>query len=333
MNESLKEMMYHIYGASRTHLLYCAVKMEIIDHLADKAMDAKQLSVLTNTKEDLLYRFLRSLRSMRVLEQNDQIFSVTELGSTLKSNSKHSLKHYLLAMAHETLEQPLLYLDHSLRTGETAFNHVYGKPIWEYVRTNAADAGTLFDKAMKDLSSLFLKELTYDYSNFNRIIDVGGGNGHYLISVLQQNPNSTGIVFDVEGAIENAKAEIEKSDVKKRCSTKAGDFFESVPEGGDCYILRHIVHLFDDQRAIKLLSNIRNVMKADSKLIILEQAIFDCFGADQKTVVDMIIFASSGGKTRTKDELEELGAKVSLKMQMCGELKDCGEIIVEFVPV
>ncbi|RWS21163.1 hypothetical protein B4U80_11917, partial [Leptotrombidium deliense] len=328
-----KEMMSLIVASTKSHLIYCALKLDIVNHLYKQPMDAKQLSVITKTKPDFLYRFLRSLCSLRILQENEKrIFSVTELGSTLKSDTNNSLNNYLQLMEDESIQKSLLHLDHSIRTGQPSFEHLYGTKYYEFIRKNA-DKGRVFDSAMQEFENIKSVTAEYDYTEFKHIIDIGGGNGHFLISILERTPNATGMVFELEAGVKNAKVEIKKRNIEKRCTTKVGNYFESIPSGGDCYIMKHILHNLEDDELVKVLSNVRKAMKKGSKLLIMEQIIFDLNGPDPKTEFDMLMLVLYGGKSRTKDEIEEICATVMLKLQRCVELKESGEIIMEFTAV
>ncbi|RWS20548.1 O-methyltransferase-like protein, partial [Leptotrombidium deliense] len=246
-----------IFAANQSFLVLCAVKLDVVEHLFENPMDAKQLALVTNTQPNLLHRFLRSLCSLNILEENKNgQFCVTKLGSTLKSGTPNCIKNNLKLYVDQN-PQPMMFLDHTLRTGETAFDSIFKMPYFEYISKNEEIAKVFADamaeQAISFKSNVFLSE--YDYSVFNHIIDVGGGKGHSLLSILHKTPNVRGTVFELEACIEKANEEIKLNGLEKRCVTVTGNFFDSVPEGGDCYILQNILHDWNDTKATKILVN------------------------------------------------------------------------------
>ncbi|RWS20440.1 methyltransferase-like protein [Leptotrombidium deliense] len=335
MNEEVKEMLDIIFSAHRTYVLMCADKLDIIEHLYEIPMDSQQLALVTNTKPDLLRRFLRVLCSLKILEENTNgQFTVTKLGTTLKSGTPNCLKNYF-NLVNGFHPEPMMLLDHTLRTGEIAFDKIYKMPFFEYIRLDNEHSKT-FDDAIKEQDRAFKSDTfvsNYDYSGFNHIVDVGGGNGSFVLSILNKTPNARGTVFDVEGCMQLAKREIKRSGLESRCTAVAGNFFDSVPANGDCYILQNILHDWEDSKALKILANIRKIMKCDTKIIIIEDMVRDNGEYGMSGMFDMILMTYFGAKTRTKKEMEELCTKAMLKMHECLEFKDVGFIMMVFTLV
>ncbi|RWS26922.1 methyltransferase-like protein [Leptotrombidium deliense] len=333
--QRMKQAMDLIYGASRSFMVYTAVKLEIVDHLFQRPMNAEQLAVLTNTKPELLYRFLRALVSIRILDENEnKMFSVTELGLMFKSGHENSVKNFML-MVNELIPQTLATLDNTLQKGEHPFEHVYGMSYFDYISKNAYHRN-VFDDAMQEYAKVCRYDLLpekYNYGNFKHIVDVGGGLGDFLISILQKYENVTGTVFDVKDCIEKANIEIAKNNLQNRCSTKVGDFFDCVPGDADCYTLRGVLHNWDEKNAFKILCNIRKVMKTNSKLLIIEETVPETNEPHVSNEFNVVILAFSGGEARTKSKLKELGAKAMLRLDNFVEIEECCMSMIEFSPV
>ncbi|RWS20647.1 methyltransferase-like protein, partial [Leptotrombidium deliense] len=173
-------------------------------------MNAIQLAQLTETKPEFLYRFLRWLSTLGILSENEEhLFSVTELGLCLKPGTENCVKS-IAVFPMEPSPMPLSQLDYCLRTGEPAFDHLHGMSYFEYLHNNP-DSRALFDEGMDQYAKVANTSMLvtgYDYTGFNHIIDLGGGNGKFLIEILKQTPNAKGTVLEIESAIETAKKAI-----------------------------------------------------------------------------------------------------------------------------
>jgi SAM-dependent methyltransferase len=192
---------------------------------------------------------------------------------------------------------------HSVQTGSPAFNHVFGTVLFEYLHRNA-EAADAFNGGMTDVSSMlaYAVLMAYDFSRIPSIVDIGGGQGKLLRSIVQINPEIKGIVFDLEPAIEIAKQHLGSDACSGRCSAVAGDFFDSVPEGADAYILCGVIHDWDDHHSIRILKNCRRAMNGNGRLLLVETVVpesgVNCFG----NLLDLNMLVMTGGRERTKSE-------------------------------
>ncbi|RWS21187.1 hypothetical protein B4U80_11911 [Leptotrombidium deliense] len=237
-------------------------------------------------------------------------------------------------MEMEYSERVISKLDHTLRTGEVAFDNYYGISYFDFLRKNEK-VGKIFDKSMSEMAIACHYDLLvteYDYSPFNHIVDIGGGNGHFLISILEKTPNAKGTLFDVESCIEAARMKISSSSVSDRCTTVAGSFFDVIPANADCYILQRILHDWDDENALKILLNVKKQMKVGSKLLFIEEVICNQ-GSNVNKLYDIIMLAYFGGKTRTMEEIKQLFSKANLKLERSKEIKQCDMFIMQFTSV
>jgi hypothetical protein len=165
----------------------------------------------------------------------------------------------------------LLY---SVQTGKPAFDHLYGKPIFDWYAEHPEEA-RIFDAAMTGFHGEETQKIidAYDFSQFQTVVDIGGGNGSVLLPLLQRNSSVRGILFDLPGVIERARPGLAKAGLAGRCQAVAGNFFESVVAGGDCYLMRHIIHDWTDEQSLTILRNIRKVIPANGKLLVIEMVI------------------------------------------------------------
>jgi len=198
----------------------------------------------------------------------------------------------------------LLY---SVQSGKTAFDHIYGKPIFEHLSENPESAA-IFDQAMTSVHGRETGPLVeaYDFSDIKTIADIGGGNGTLIAAVLDRHPGMNGILFDLPHVVERAVPALEEAGLSQRCQTASGDFFESVPVGADVYLMRHIIHDWDDDKAVKILTNCCNALPAGGKVLIAESVVEPGNNPSFAKLLDLTMMVLPGGKERTADEYREL---------------------------
>jgi hypothetical protein len=198
----------------------------------------------------------------------------------------------------------LLY---SVRTGEPAFDRIFGQPLFTFFSQHPEQASN-FDKAMvgshgRDTAAMLD---AYDFSEFTTVVDIGGGNGSTLSAILGRHPHLHGTLFDLPGVIERASVTIEKAEVSDRLQRVGGDFFQTAPSGADAYVLRHVIHDWDDERALRVLKNVRHAMKTSGRLLLVETVIpagnEPCFAK----LLDITMMVVPGGKERTEKEYGDL---------------------------
>ena len=249
--------------------IYVAAQLGIADLLADGPRESVALAAATKTHAPSLKRVLRLLASVGVFaEVEGGAFALTPIGECLRAGSFRSTALLFTG--------PLVWgswgaLLHTVRTGETALNHVFGMGSFEYMAQHPDDAAT-FDEAMAAFTSMVALAVTaaYDFSPFRTVIDVGGGNGALLAGILKANPALRGVVFDLPRVVDGAAKQIAAAGLAERCHAVGGDFFESVPTGGDAYVMKHVIHDWDDARAHKILTACHRAMGPRAKLLIVE---------------------------------------------------------------
>jgi isoprenylcysteine carboxyl methyltransferase (ICMT) family protein YpbQ len=297
-----------ICGFWVSRAIYIAAKLGIADYLQNQPKTAEELAALTDTHAPSLYRLLRALTSVGVfVEDNNHRFGLTPLAATLQSQARYSLR--FMAIAELGSEHYLGWgnLMHSIKTGETAFNHAAGMSIWDYYSQHPEDSKS-FNRAMTDVTATVIEAVleSYDFSSFNTVVDVGGGRGHLIAAILKTNSTLKGILLDLPAVIEDAPAQLVANGVAERCVLVAGSFFESIPVGGDAYLLKWIVHDWDDAQAIAILKNCHQAMPDNSKLLLIEQVISPKNGLSFAQLMDLNMLVTMGGRERTAAEYRSL---------------------------
>ncbi|BAZ23677.1 O-methyltransferase family 2 [Kalymmatonema gypsitolerans NIES-4073] len=294
------------YWISRA--LYAAAKLGIADLLKDGPKSCDHLASSTGTNAGSLYRLMRALASVGIFALDEQeSFTLTPLATYLQSDAPNSIRAFAISFGEEHY-RAWGDIIHSIETGDSAFQNLYGMPVFQYYAQNA-QAGKTFDEAMTSVSATDKTEIPgeYDFSSIRKLVDVGGGRGSFIASILKANPTIEGILFDQPSVIEGAKSVLEAEGVSKRCELVAGSFFESVPSGGDAYILKYVIHLLDDERAIAILKNCHRAMLENGKLLLVERIIPPGNEPFWGKFLDIhMLIAISGGRERTKMEYEAL---------------------------
>jgi ubiquinone/menaquinone biosynthesis C-methylase UbiE len=288
--------------------IYVAAELGLADRVEDQPRTATELAVATGTHAPSLYRILRALANAGVFaEDEDGRFALTPLGASLRSNVPGSLRAF--ARLHLGGEHYLAWGDllYSVKTGENAFHHAFGVPLWQYYAQHPENAGT-FDEAMATLTEITRNAVltSYDFSSSGKIVDIGGGRGSLIASILKAYPDMRGVLFDMPRVIAWARHRFAEEGVVDRCDFVAGDFFESVPSGGDTYILKWIIHDWDAEHAIAILKNCHRAMAENGKLLLVETIIPHAGESHISKLLDLNMMVIAGGRERTGDEYEVL---------------------------
>ena len=288
--------------------LYAAIDLNIAEHINNGKCTLNQLAEATHTKPDPLFRLMRMLCAK-------EIFCLLDNGNyTLTSYSRvllegdGSIKYFLKSHLGKLHSELFTELDYTMRTGINASQKLFNEDIFSHVE-HTPEEQDLFIRGMSDGSELFAPVLlsSYSFSSFSHIIDIGGGHGSLLCNVLSKNKNPRATLFDSKHVIERASANIDSFDLKERIEIVTGDFFMKVPEGGDLYILKNILHDWDDEKCILILKNILNAMKKDSKLLIIETIIKNDNNYSFGKMIDILmLLGTENGRERTIDEFGKI---------------------------
>ena len=314
--------------------IYIAAKLGIADHLKDGAKSAEELAELTATHADSLYRILRMLAMVGIFYQTgENQFQLTPLSETLLSDAPMSLRESAIIEMGEVHYQAWGNLLHTVKTGDIAFDSHFGMNIWEYFEQHPQNAQT-FNRYMANSSAMMNEAVskTDVFADSRRVVDVGGGLGGMITAVLKANPQLEGTLFDAPSVVEKSKDFIAEKGLSERCQTVGGDFFESVPAGGDTYTMRWIIHDWEDAKSIRILKNIRSVMPENGKLVLAE-AVVPANGQPQYSkFFDLIMLTMTGGRERTASEYAALLEKGGFKLKRIVPT-DTFLSLIEAVPV
>jgi ubiquinone/menaquinone biosynthesis C-methylase UbiE len=312
--------------------IYVAVELGIADLLSDGPRTVADLAEASKTHAPSLYRVLRLLASEGVFaEADDGRFELTPKAAALRKDAGPA-RLMVLFLGRPASWQSAGSLSHTVRTGETAFDKVHGAGFFEYNRRHP-DIQLLFDQLMAAQTRPVARAVagTYDFSNTTSVIDIGGGRGALAIEILTAHPKLKGMVFDQPAVAEEAKEAIAAAGLNARCEAVGGDFFLSVPDGHDAYLLKYILHDWDDEQCVAILRSCRRAIKADGRLLVVEAVIPPgnelSFGKTQ----DINMLINVGGRERTKAEYGELYKAAGFELTRC--IPIMGELhIIEGVP-
>jgi len=308
-------MLQIISGFWISRAVYVIAKLGIPDILNSGPKTAEELASATNTDAPSLYRVLRALASVGVVNSEDGRFALNALTETLVTDAPGSLRWFAISELGQEHYPAWGNLMHSVRTGEIAFDNFFGVDIWKYFANNPEDAA-VFNDSMSGVTAVANEEILslYDFSGFNKIVDVGGGHGGLITSVLKKNPNLKGVLFDAPEVIEGAQTKIEAAGLADRLETASGNFFEAVPAGGDAYIMKWIIHDWDDQKSNTILRNIRNQIPANGRLILIDSVVPETNEPHFSKFIDLNMLVMTGGKERTEKEFQELLAAAGFRL-------------------
>jgi hypothetical protein len=292
--------------------LHLAAKLGLADRLKDGPRSAEELARATGTHAPSLRRLLRLLASRDVLaEQADGAFALAPLGEALRTDVPGSAHSMVKLFAGPRIHDNWKDLEYCVRTGEPAFRQRGVTDPFAEVLRNPEEAAD-FDAAMAVFTRFIAAAVAavYDFSGVGTAVDVGGGNGALLVGLLQANPHLRGVVFDRPSVMEAAAASITASGLADRCRATGGDFFQAVPEGGDAYLLKHVIHDWNDERAVTILRNCRRAMPAHARLLIVEGVypprIDSSLEGRGAAANDVNMLVATGGRQRSEAEFRAL---------------------------
>jgi hypothetical protein len=302
-------------GYWKAQAVSVAAELGLADLLRDEPRTPTQLAEATGTHAPALHRLLRALASLGVFTEDEQgRFALTPLAETLRGDVPGSLRAVAVMMGAEHFRcwGELLY---SVQTGRTAFEKLYGEPIFSYLAARPQAART-FDAAMVGIHGRETAAMldAYDFSGLGTLVDVGGGNGSLLSATLHRHPQLRGVLYDRPDVVERALPALKAAGLEERCRAVGGNFFESVPAGGDAYLLRHIIHDWYDEQALTILRNCRRVMPPHGKLLLVEAVIPPGNGPFWSKFLDLNMLVIPGGMERTEGEYRELLAGAGFRL-------------------
>jgi SAM-dependent methyltransferase len=295
------------FGLVTTQAIAGAASFGLADLVATAPKTADELAQATRTHAPCLVRLLRFLTSLGIfVEGADGKYRHTALSESLRNDAPRTLRAEAIMMGSDFMWRPWGDLRETIVTGQPAFDRVLGARGWDYLATHPDDAA-IFNAAMTSLSSVELSDILaiYDFSRFERIVDVGGGQGLLLHGILSANPRVRGVLADQPYVVSGAAAAL--GPIADRCETVAIDFFESVPEGADAYIAKHVIHDWNDHDAITILRNCRRAIRPDGTMLLIEFILKPPNQPDFARFADLqMLVTAPGGHERTQAEFHAL---------------------------
>lgn len=300
-------MLRMIAGFWLTQAIYVAAKLGIADLLEDGPKPTAVLANATRTHEPSLYRVLRTLASVGVFVEDDGRFGLTPMAVQLRRDVVGSLRPYAIMMGEQWVWQSLGQMLHSVRTGQSGFEHVFGAPPFDYYKAHP-DAARIGAEGLTSRSASENDAVVsaYDFANLRTIVDVGGGQGTLIMRILKANPLARGLLFDMPHMAELARPLLAQAGLTDRCEFQAGDFFASVPTGGDIYIMKKVLHDWDDDRALKILQNCRAAISPKGRLLLIELVVPDQNEPSFSKMLDLLMLTYVGGQERTEQVYRHL---------------------------
>lgn len=314
---SAQAMMQILTGQWISQAVSVVATLGIADLLVGGPRSAEELAAASSAHADSLYRLLRALASVGIFtETEERRFALTPLAECLRSDAPDSMRNWARLFSVPLFWRSWGELLHSVKTGETGLKRVFGMADpFGFLSEHPEDAA-VFDGAMNDLSRNHGPAIAeaYDFGQFSKILDVGGGHGALLISILRRYPRPRGVVFDLPHVIRGAEAEIRQAGLSDRCETVGGDLFESVPTGADAYLLKSIVHGFSDERALPILQNVRSGIRPEGRLLLVDFVVPPGNAASLSKLLDLQMLVIPGGRERTQQEFQQLFAGAGFRL-------------------
>jgi O-methyltransferase domain len=306
-----------IMGRFVSHLICAAAKLDLADHLKHGPRTVEELAAAADVQAPALYRVLRALASVGVFaETRDKRFKLTPLAATLQKAVPGSMRAAALMLGERYQEDSWARLLHGVKTGEIPFLSAHGVSYFEYLEKHPEELKT-FGEAMTSISTTENRAIAAacKFSGIRTLVDVGGGNGSLLATILKANPKLKGVLFDLPSVTARAKQDghLKAQGIAERCTLESGDFFEAVPKGGDAYLMKRTLHDWNDERCAKILANCRVAMSEKGRVLVVDSVIAPGNEPDRGKLLDMQMLII-GGRERTREEFVSLFRKAGLKL-------------------
>jgi hypothetical protein len=295
-------------GLTTAQVLHVVAELGIADLLTEGPRTSDELALATATHAGALYRLLRVAASLGILaESESRSFNLAPMGQFFRSDHPQSVRGWAVYTGGPVYWGTWQHLGHSIATGQSAFRHLYGMSLWEYMDGHP-EAQEIFDAAMTSRISAQRAAVVevLDFAPGSTIVDVGGGAGALLAAILCADPDARGILYDQPQVVSGADQILRSAGVTERCATIAGSMFESVPAGGDIYVLSSVVHDWDDEHAVEILRTCRRAMSTDARLVLVEQVVGPPNVPERVKTLDLHMLLMHGGQKRTEAEFEAL---------------------------
>lgn len=303
-------------GAWLAQALAVAAKLGVADLLAAGPQTPAEIGMATGTQAAAMHRMLRALAGAGVfVEDENGRFGLTPLAGPLRSDATDSIRSYAVMAGERWIWQSFGALEHSLRTGAPAFDHIFGAPLFDYYLTHP-DAARVSADGLKSVGRGQDAAATaaYDFTGAGTVVDIGGGQGGLLTAILAAYPQARGVLFDLPHVAAMARQSLGAAGLSARCRVEAGDFFSEVPARGDIYLLRKVIHDWDDERARTILRTCHSAMTEASRLLLLEMVVPPRNMPAYAKLLDLLMLVYAGGRERTEAEYRDLLASAGFSV-------------------
>ncbi|MFD4742451.1 methyltransferase [Streptomyces virginiae] len=314
------------FGSMAAHTLRAAVRLEIVNLIGNAPRTAADVAAAAGAAHQPMTRLLRALTALGLLaEDAPDTFSVTPAGALLGPDHPDSLASFVRMFTDPAIVRAWEHLESSVRTGEIAFDSVFGTDFFSHLARHpelSADFNTAMSQATSETAAALPR--AFDFSRFASVTDVGGGNGTLLAAVLEAHPALSGVVFDTADGLAEAAKTLARHGLEERCSLTAGDFFQSVPQGSDAYLVKSILHDWTDAQAVTILRHCRKALPAGGVVLIVEPVLPEVVGAqdDGTYLSDLNMMVNVGGRERTRADFEEVCHQAALRVTSVTPLTD-----------
>ncbi len=317
-------------GAVAVQAIHVAAKLGLADLVAAGPKTGVKLSEATRMNGTSLARLLRALTSLGIFaEDTSGRYCQTPLSEALRADHPESIRPLARMLGARFIWEPVGWLEESIRTGQAAFERLHSAPFFRHLAEHPEDAA-VFNAAMSSMPSYIAGIVeAYDFSKFRRIVDVGGGHGALLAAILEANPQTHGVLQDLPLVVAGASA-LRREGIADRCELVAGDIFDGVPGGGDAYLLKGVIHDWNDEAAVEILRSCRRAIRSDGTLLLLETVLT---GSDDpaRALMDLLMMVLTGGRERTEREFRALLQDASFSLTRV--ISTRGHSILESRPV
>lgn len=321
-----------LFGMWRARALHIAARLELADHLADGPKPVAELASITGMDAVAMHRLLRALASIGVFQaEGESAYANTPLSEALRSGVPGTVRDFVLCFAEEWMLETWKAFPQVINDGVPAFDPTSGTGLFDYFHEHGAESASTFDAAMTNFSALInpMVAQAYDFSSWKRVVDVGGGEGSLLATVLETHPHLYGVLLDRAEVV--ARSDRYLSALTDRSETVSGDFFNTIPGEADGYLLKHVLHDWDDKNAVRILTNVREAMPAHARLLSVEFVLTPGSGPDLPVFLDLVMLAY-GGRERTEAEFAGLFQEAGLRLDRVIQLAPGAPAIVEATP-
>ncbi|MEV0374492.1 methyltransferase [Streptomyces sp. NPDC050636] len=299
-----------VFGAMATHAVGAAVRLRVVDLIGDGERTADELAAECAAQPQAMGRLLRALAGLGLLvEGASGGFAVTPVGDLLRGDRPESLRSFVRLFTDPAILRAWEHLGDSVRTGGPSFDAVFGKDFFGYLAEQpelSAEFNAAMSEATRDTAARV--PAAFDFGSFATVADIGGGDGTLLAAILAAHPALTGIVFDTAEGLAQAAAKLEREGLDGRSSLVAGDFFATAPEGADLYLLKSVIHDWNDEQCVGILRHCRRVIPDGGRLLIVEPVLPPVVDPSAAGVYlsDLNMLVNLGGRERTRDDFERL---------------------------